>query len=107
MKKGSFHRPESKAKTSKTMFGRKLTDKHKQSIKINHSSNKESGAFYWSAEYKAKQSKPKKGCREAAYRQHYGRRYEEYVKEHAPEQYNKPIEIVPAIDRPDWLKDYI
>jgi hypothetical protein len=107
--KGSKHSEETKAKISATMTGRSLPEAHKQAIKKGHSSNKESGSFYWSEEYKAKQSKPKPGCREAAFRQHHGRAYDEWLAQEAAkiEVYNKPVLIEPAIDRPDWLKDYI
>lgn len=103
------HTPEARAKISKTMTGRKLSKEHKQAIAKGHASNKESGAFYWSEEYKAKQSKPKKGCKEAALRQHYGRIADEWIAEQEAktEVYNKPIDVPVANNRPDWLKDYI
>jgi hypothetical protein len=103
------HSEETKRKISQTMTGKRLSEEHKASIKAGHASGKESGAFYWSDEYRQKQSKPKKGCKEAALRQHHGRAYDEWLAEEAAkiEIYNQPIEIKPAINRPDWLKDYI
>lgn len=103
------HTPEARAKISRTMTGKKLTEEHKKAISKGHASGKETGAFYWSEEYKAKQSKPKKGCREAALRQHHGRAYDEWQKEQDAkhEVYNKPVNVPLGDNRPDWLKDYI
>lgn len=92
-------------KISDTLKGKPKTLSHRQAMSQNHAAYKETGAFYWSDEYKEKISKANKGkkhnqhtkelCRQAALKQHYG--------DIIPNP--DPVPIMP--NRPDWLKDYL
>lgn len=83
------------------------TKEHRENISRGHAAYKESGAFYWSDEYREKMrqaitgkrhnQRTKEICRAAALRQHHGNAVNP-LNEH-----QVPI----ANDRPDWLKDYI
>lgn len=87
--------------------GKPFSSNHRQKLSDNHAAYKDSGAFYWSDEYKEKISKANKGhkhsektkelCRQAAMKRWYNEPY------NPKDEHQVPI----ADDRPEWLKDYI
>jgi hypothetical protein len=98
---------ETKRKISNSLKGRKRPLSVRQNISKGHATNKPSGQFYFTEEYRDKISKANKGrkhsdqtkakCRAAALKYHHGNAVNPLNEHQVP--------IMPG--RPDWLKDYI